>query len=201
MQGPLGEFRIPESPETTREHVRVLTELVFGGEYDHPELPTDVRSIVDIGAGWGAFAVWARAKWPAASVDCYDPHDEATRYLVQNAPWATLHPVAVSSAPNPKYAVDWEWGSGRIINIGDRGDVVASVHPKALPACDVLKCDAEGIEPDVVANYPYIESLKALIYEFHSPEHRAALREMCTARGLRNLREDDSEYGTAIWVP
>lgn len=199
MLGPLGEFQIPETPDKTRDHVRTLTQQVFDGEYDHTELPTaGIRKILDIGCGWGAFAVWAYAKWLGAEIVGYDPHGEALQYFRRNAPFATGIQRAITIDGAPFYGVSWEWGSGHTRGRSD-GIRVPAMHPRELPPCDVIKIDAEGVEPEVLEHYAH--TLKALIYEYHSPKDAEVLRSLCEARQLRNLRHDTTDYGTAIWVP
>ena len=201
MKGPIGEFEIPEAPENTREHVRALSQQVFDGEYDHPDLPKDgVRRILDIGCGWGAFAVWAHTLWPDARIIGYDPHEAALSYFHRNAPFAAAFPIAVTAEARALYGVSWEWGSGHTRGRTD-GREVTAFHPRFLAEADILKCDAEGVEIDVVGGYPFLRELKALIYEFHSPEDRTTLRAMCRHYGFRNIKESTEDYGVSIWLP
>lgn len=201
MIGPLGEFRIPESPENTREHVRWLSSQVFAGEYDHAQLPTGVATILDIGCGWGAFAVWALTKWPQADLVGYDPHEEASRYFKHNAPWARHELAAVTLEEHPLYGVGFEWGSGHTAGRTD-GLPVRAVHPIDLPPCDVMKIDAEGVEADVLLHYPHLTGVKTLLLEWHSPQLKAHCRRIVEARTqLRCVAEEaERDYGVSILV-
>jgi FkbM family methyltransferase len=203
IDGPLGAFRIPSEPPETSRICEGLTRAVWAGEYDHPELPTSgVASVLDVGAGWGAFAVWAHARWGTdLRIDGYDPHHEAIEYLRLNAPSVRVHQVAVTVRPSPRLAVNEDWG-GCSVHHDDPGRDVAALHPRELPAADVLKIDAEGVEPEILEHYPHLGRLKALIYEFHHLAHRDAIRPLVARAGLRQVREDqDVTYGTSIWVP
>lgn len=200
IDGPLGAFALPSLPETTRDHVCALTMGVFGGEYSSPELPSKAGSVLDIGSGWGAFAVWASAKWPGAGIDCYDPHEEASRYLAENAPWATAHLAAVTTDEAPLYGVSWEWGSGHTAGRKE-GLVVAAVHPRDLPRADVLKSDCEGTEAEILEHYPHLAQLSALLVEWHSPALHARCHELVAARtALRCVLEASTDYGVSVWV-
>ena len=203
LAGPIGPFLIPSEPPETLRICEALTRAVWAGEYEHAELPTSgIRSVLDIGAGWGAFAVWALARWGADLViDGYEPHEEAFAFLKMNAPSVKLHPVAVTTDPAPVLCINEDWGGCSVYRVKE-GRPVKALHPMHLPPADVLKIDAEGVEPEVLENYEHMGSLKALIYEFHHIDHRDRLRPICEAAGLRQVREDtDCTYGTAIWVP
>jgi FkbM family methyltransferase len=204
LLGPTGHyFLIPAEPPETSRICEVLTQAVWAGEYDCPELPTEgIRSVLDIGAGWGAFAVWAMARWGEDTLIIgYEPHEEAAEFFKMNAPNAFLHPLAVTTDPAPILSIREDWGSCSVYETNE-GRPVKSIHPARLPKVDVLKIDAEGVEPEILEHYPYLSSLKELIYEFHHIEHRDRIRPMCEAAGLRQVREDrDGTYGTAIWVP
>jgi hypothetical protein len=53
-----------------------------------PPMPFEpqVRRIVDIGAGVGAFAAYAALRWPYAWIDCYEDDDALARILRLNMP-------------------------------------------------------------------------------------------------------------------
>lgn len=219
LYGPLGPFRIPLEPQNTSEHARWVCEMVWQGEYDDPRLPEEITEerpvrVVDVGSHCGAFAVWAAKKWGAGAlemtaphwtggsmeVDCYDPIADACELCQVNAPFARVHNVAVTTDPAPRLAQSWDWGSAKTHEIVD-GVPVTPLHPRDLPACDVFKCDAEGVEPDVLGGYMHWDDVQVLLYEFHNVDHRQVLWEMATARGFHNLREQaDGTYGSSIWV-
>ena len=214
IDGPMGAFYVPigtmmANPElygTVDEKSRIcegLSRAVWNGEYDHPELPTEgIHSVLDIGAGWGAFAVWAQKRWGSGIViDGYEPHEEAREYLAANAPSVVIHPVAVTIEQNVVLAINEDWGACSVYHVKE-GRPVPSIHPRDLPPCDLLKIDAEGVEPEVIDNYLHLGGLKALIYEFHHLDHKDALRDICQRAGMRQIREDQNvTYGTAIWLP
>lgn len=216
IDGPMGPFYVPigtlmANPDlygTIDEMSRIcegLSRAVWAGEYDHPELPAagaPIKTILDIGAGWGAFAVWATKRWGSDIViDGYEPHEEAREYLAKNAPTVIHHPGAVTTEDNVVLAINDDWGACSVYKVTN-GRPVPSIHPNTLPAVDLLKIDAEGVEPEIIANYQHLSTLKALIYEFHSLDHKALLRDMCSKAGMRQIREDqEGTYGTSIWLP
>jgi glycosyltransferase involved in cell wall biosynthesis len=198
-------FEIPKEPANTREHAQWICKQVFGGEYDHAELPKDgIRTVVDIGSHVGAFPVWAKAKWPEIEAfDCYDPNVKANVIAARNVAFCgsvRIHGVAITTDANPKYLLPWDWGSAKTHGIAD-GVSVPAMHPRDLPAVDLLKCDAEGIEPEVLTEYRHWDGLKVLLYEFHYPAHREILWEIATRRGFRNLSQATGDYGVSIWMP
>lgn len=202
IDGPLGPFLIPAEPPETSRICEGISMHVWDGEYDHPELPTaGVASVLDVGAGWGAFAVWAIHRWGSGVViDGYEPHEEALAYLRTNAPQVRVHHAAVTIEPAPRLCINEDWGGCSVYHVTE-GRPVAAIHPRDLPVADVLKIDAEGVEPEILDNYRHFGTLKALIYEFHHLDHKEAIRPLCHRGGLRQVREDqDGTYGTSVWV-
>jgi FkbM family methyltransferase len=204
IDGPIGQFAIPSEPPETARVCEVLSKAVWAGEYDHGELPgrdPAIRHIIDIGAGWGAFAVWAYSRWGHdIEIDCYEPHLEAWQYLRVNAPKVNAFVGAVTTERVPVLQVVEDWGSCKTYT-AEAGRTVPAVHPAHLPSCDILKIDAEGVEPEILEYYSHMRTLKALIYEFHSLEHKAMCRQICREYGMRQIREDnEGTYGTSIWV-
>lgn len=203
VDGPVGPFLIPSEPPETLRICEALSRNLWAGEYEHAELPTaGIRSVLDIGAGWGAFSVWALKRWGADLViDGYEPHEEAFAFLKLNAPFVRAHNVAVTIEPNPLLCINEDWGGCSVYKVNE-GRPVKAFHPRDLPAVDLLKIDAEGVEPEILDHYPHFGTLKALIYEFHHLDHKEAIRPLCERGGLRQVREDqEGTYGTAIWVP
>jgi FkbM family methyltransferase len=211
LSGPCGPFYVPMRPQKTREVCEAIAHEVWNGEYAHPELPRGLKRIIDIGAGWGAFAVWALSQYPGAELDAYEPHDKACAFLRRNAPTARTHQVAVTVQSTAMLSVGAHdsldnWGA-RTVHGMTAGQPVAVLHPRDLPPCDLLKIDAEGVEPEILENYPHLGGVQALLYEFHNAEHRKRLRAFSERSGFRQLREvlvgSHSEilcWGPSIWI-
>lgn len=196
-------FVIPTEPELTHEHASWIVNGVMAGEYDAPGLPVmNGARVLDIGAHCGAFVRWAESRWTGLTVDCYEPNAAACALIAQNAPDALVHNVAVTVDPAPRFGLPPDWGSAKTHGLGsDEGVEVAAIHPKDLPPADVLKCDAEGVEVEVLTNYPHWDGLQVLMYEYHSLEHRDLLQAIASGHGFRCLREQaDGTYGSSIWV-
>jgi FkbM family methyltransferase len=211
IEGPLGGFLIPNHNRRTREVCEYLSRQLFEGEYEHPEVrpPTEV---LDIGAGWGAFSVWAIRKWAQTlrRLDAYEPHREAAEFYERNVfdraaglLGLRLHEVAVTTNPNAVYSVHEDWGAGRT-HEQRSGRRVPLVHPKDLPPCDLLKVDAEGIEAELLVHYPTLETVTTILLEWHTPELKARCHQTIEARTrLRCVQQQDERergYGVSIWV-
>ena len=212
LDGPMGVFEIPASPPITRDTCRAISQEVWAGEYDHPDLPEKLVRVLDIGAGWGAFAVWALQKWPGASIDCFEPNALALPFLRRNARSVRIHPVAVTVQEEALLGVGSHdkpdnWGSLSVHGDVRGGQPVVTVHPRHLPPCDVLKIDAEGVEVEILEHYPHLAGVEVLLYEFHSREHRERLQALARGAGFRMLRETqagahDAEnvWGPSVWI-
>ena len=73
----------PKLKVVPRELAFVLDEVL---EYDVPGLEfPQPPLVIDLGANIGAFAAFARERWPGAHVVCFEPHPENQAVLVENA--------------------------------------------------------------------------------------------------------------------
>lgn len=50
-------------------------------EHHHDPLPPDIRTVIDVGANRGQFALVARERWPAARLICFEPLPEPAAVL------------------------------------------------------------------------------------------------------------------------
>jgi hypothetical protein len=208
IAGPLGPFGLPDADPRTRASTEILTRQIFEqGAYDHPELPTEgIRTILDIGAGWGAFAVWAMHRWPGANITCYEPHDRAAELLLENVTrygvpgLVAISRCAVTTEFAPRLNGCEDWGSYHTHGTGDGGWPVSAIDPKYLPPCDLVKVDNEGCEIEFLENYP--NTPRVMLIEWHGSANRARVTEIAESRGYRCLRNDPEEpgYGVGVWV-
>ena len=204
IDGPLGPFYIPAWPEDTMRSCEKISRDVWGGEYAHPDLPADgIARILDVGACLGAFSVWARSVWGKdVGVVSYEPYDAAYEYLKLNAGATETRLAAVTSATTASLNVCSDWGmSSTTFHWWDGRKIqVPVVHPRDLPSCDLLKIDAEGVEAEVLAEYPHWDGLRVIMYEWHSqPLRLECMRTVCRRGGFRLLAERESGNGVCIW--
>lgn len=162
---------------------------VFEGEYDIPIVARRPLTILDIGANAGAFAVWAGRKFPGATIHCYEPHPETFKFLEQNsrlvAGRVELHNYGIATTTGwlPLYEGESNSGEATIYpgNPTARGTArfVEIKHPSELPVADVLKIDAEGVEPEII-EWLIKDGRKyhAVMFEYHRKDDRRIIDEL-----------------------
>jgi FkbM family methyltransferase len=190
-----------------------------GQEYSYRrDEAEDVRTVLDIGCNIGAYTVWAcRVWWPATvqRVWSYDPNGSAVLYadinmgLVQRDVFVALHTRAVAANPSVLFHEDERWGCSWTGDhmLPERKPVgqpraIRSDHPRNLPKCDAVKCDAEGAEGDLLLHYPYWPTVKVLQMEWHTDDYRELMHQVAADAGLTKVKDDcgQSSQGVACWV-
>jgi FkbM family methyltransferase len=191
-----------------------------GQEYSYlgRAAPEAVRTIVDIGCNVGSYFVWAcRVWWPDSvqSVYAFDPGQSVidcaheNRSLVQRCTCVQINRMAVTVDPAPMFRECVRTGCSHTapggIRLEDEGYEpveVPAIHPRELPPCDALKCDAEGVEGEIIEHYPHWGGVKVLQLEWHTHEHRQAAFALAAREGLRLMKNDcgESEQGVGCWV-
>jgi FkbM family methyltransferase len=178
---------------------KLLTDEV--ADYDL-EMEPAPRTILDIGANIGAFALRAHAQWPAAAIRCYEPVKENYFGLAKN----------VFGCPKIKayrFALRSFNGSDNIL-IGDKGvtcgfyqlgrqtnvtEKVMCVDAGEIAGAELVKVDTEGCEVEIVSRLDLTKT-RALVVEYHRPEDVALLNIIMVAAGFRLLEE---RVGTATY--
>jgi FkbM family methyltransferase len=140
-------------------------------EHHHDPLPPDLRTVIDVGANRGQFAVVARERWPAAKLICFEPLPQAAavlrRVVGENADVEMVE-AAVSFAPGTATIhVSRSDDSSSLLAITNRQSVtfpgtdeVATVDVPttsldhhldgALARPALLKLDVQGFELEVL---------------------------------------------------
>lgn len=176
---------------------------VFEGEYDVPLVYTNEQPIVlDLGANFGAFSVWASHRWPGCSVYSYEPNPEIFPDLERNVSFYSGVKAFNQGVGTPGMRV---LGKG-LENTGERsfhrvannpaplGQHCEVIDPLSLPVARVIKLDIEGCETEVLV--PLIESgrtFDAIMFEFHNREIRLRLEDL--------LRKDYVLTGASLYSP
>ena len=204
---------VDNNPQTTIYWPRDLGEAVsrvLAGEYRYPPMPDEpsVRRVLDIGAGVGAFAVWAYRQWHRPWIDSYEPHPDSADVYEKNAPpGAKVHRLAVSPTRGKTLmfeGVDWAQNSlvaGASALLAGKTFEVDTIDPAALRPADVIKIDTQGTEHEVLRLYPHLDAAKIVIFRWHGGE-RAGMERTCERVGLTLVRlvMDRPTSGIEIWV-
>jgi len=197
-----------DSPDNMRGH----NISVLRGEYDLPGLNFEPRVIVDLGACCGAFAVWARRRFPSVeTIHCYEPNPEAYTYLEKNV-IANTYPYGIRAEPG-RYALHDganNLGEASFHDLGEqRTDgalFVECLSTEYVPASDLLKVDTEGCEIEiirglVIARDP-VDRPKVVMYEYHRQEDMCALAGalQCLDYKLYTARATRPDRGVMCWA-
>lgn len=203
-------FELPEGflcDEAIRPHL----EKVMAGEYDVPIRADRRLTVLDIGANAGAFALWAAKKWPGCLVYAYEPHPVTFDLLQRNASFAPQQIVPIEAgigvgsgyrqlfegANNSGEATifpgnECSSGTSRLVEIR---------HPNTLPHADILKIDAEGVEPEIIE-----ELLRdgrefiAVMFEYHRLDDRRRIDRMLNDYVLTGAHVGCPGIGTMRYV-
>ncbi len=127
----------------------VAKEVIIDGEYESHEVQVTNRdkTIVDIGAGFGDFAVLCAKKYPRAQVFAFEPDIRYFKLLSES--------VRINKVPNVKIFDAPINGLKELI--------------KVTGPIDVLKIDTEGAEYKILSkeNSKVMKQVKKMTIEFH----------------------------------
>jgi len=164
--------------------VQVLTSILRRGEYEVPGLPwVDLRTIVDAGANIGISAIFFALRAPNARILAIEPEHSNVEILRQNVASNAL-PVEIVAAAL--------WHSTGVLRLAVQNsamshslvsghssaaacpevrciDVPTLLQQNGLSDLDLLKCDIEGAEKEVLQHASsWIHRVKHIILEAHT---------------------------------
>jgi len=149
---------------------------IFSGKYDVKNYePTKPIVILDIGACFGYFTMWATERWLVEKVYCYEPFRERAKKLAKNLsqPWMQKHKNKGNVTVYDK-AIRGDDGYARFYP-GDcdsfegsffMGEQELDYEPakfmssSMLPSANVIKISAPGCERDILENIFFIKTKK-----------------------------------------
>jgi FkbM family methyltransferase len=173
--------------------------VVLRGSYDVPGLVFDKPpTILDIGGHVGSATVRFAHVYPGATIHTYEPSPENASFARTNvAGLATLHEVAVVGPGHPDVLTLHEGknntGQRSIYVMGEQqavGVQVKTMVASDLPPCDILKCDSEGCELEVLRAYRHLPGVKAILLEWHSLKDYEELLRWVPTLGFDLVRDD-----------
>ena len=164
-------------------------------EYDLNITPPP-RTILDIGANIGAFALHYAAKWPAATIFCFEPVKENYDALVNNIAGQAINIFCNQEAVRNFSGVE-------PIMIGDQGatcsfhdlgrqtarsESVKCVNASLLVPAELIKIDTEGCEVEILERLD-LSNARALVIEYHRIEDARRIIEFLAARDFKIIEQ------------
>jgi FkbM family methyltransferase len=176
---------------------------VLSGCYDIPNLTFDRPPVIlDLGANIGSFIIWAKFKWPNAKITAYEPSPRNLELLYKNVacyPDVLFEEAGVLDHEGFEYLHNGKHNTGEssFFDIGTQGDGKLSVRVISgvqLPPADILKLDVEGAEKQILETYEHIESVTAVMIEWHKPEDREWIENYLTSKGFVCVEDKRTEF-------
>jgi FkbM family methyltransferase len=186
-------------------------------------VPEKALCIVDVGANWGAFTLYAARRAPNARVFSIEPHPHEHPRLLRNVAnnglgaRVTVWPHAVAAEPGTRWmdADPAHPSPSRGIHPADAASPPASVQVEAVtlaqvlqrardvagvPRIDLVKMDIEGAEHEVLPHLPpeALASVNAWQMEYHPNGPKAPLFAALERSGLRLVRDDESTQDSGV---
>jgi FkbM family methyltransferase len=167
-------------------------------------ITTIPKTVLDIGANIGAFALRAHREWPVAKVICYEPMPFNIEQLRQNTStdWCLVESCAVSATSGEKdiYVGDMfvTGGFTKGVRQTNQRIRVQCIAASSLPSCDLLKIDTEGSEMEILQNVD-LKNTKVIMLEHHSIGDAATIKQMLRKEFQLVHDESDREVGTEIF--
>lgn len=132
-----------------------------------------VKTIVDVGANSGMFAIAARQFFPNAKIACYEPNPHLSEILNFNARQLGAFPyfeavmqhdckVNLNFTESDLATTATEAGKGNVTG-SSLGTII-----KRIGSIDILKLDCEGAEWGILEDIESWDHVKSLSMEYHS---------------------------------
>lgn len=168
-------------------------EILNGRSYPVQPAVTEVRTVLDVGANYGAASLFLSRTYPTATLHAFEPASEPYGYLERNlAGHPDIHthrfglfdrddtlPLFLgkaSAGANSIKASRFTTDEHETITLR-RGSVWLA--DEGIERVDVLKIDTEGCEVPILTDLaPYLPEVQVVYLEFHSVDDRAAIVEL-----------------------
>ena len=163
------------------------------------------KTILDIGANIGAFALRAHQEWPKAKVICYEPMPFNLKALKSNvdSEWCQVEPFAVraSAGFSDIYIGDMfvTGGFQKKHRQTERKISVECLAASNLPSAELIKIDTEGCELEILENLDLCKT-QVIMLEHHSVDDANNIKALLGKNFVAIQDQSDQEIGTDVYV-
>ena len=195
----------PEEVALRSDFINVLLDDEYG--LDHLSEPP--RTICDIGANIGLFSLWARHRFPDATIHSYEPNPRIVSFLEHNLEGRNVEifPEAVG-AEHGTVEMDDRWDSRNAkTKPSQSGNVemisIASTIQRLGGHIDLLKMDCEGGEWDILQASEALTQVKTIRMEYHLLTRQktvAAFRALATSAGFECEKIWERRHHGIVWL-
>lgn len=156
---------------------------IFAGEYDVEIYSRKQPVILDIGANIGSFSRWAKYRWPESTIYAYEPSPHCFDFLSENTKDLNnvkCFKVAICKESGSAFLYDGTQNRGMSSMLKteyarETGSHIATLSAAELPRADIVKCDTEGMELEILTNLLFQPEL--ILVEYHSLEAKKTLED------------------------
>lgn len=201
------ELNFPASERPVQEHE--FGKIIFEDCYRLSDLPT-AKTVLDIGANIGLFALAARRAFPKATVHCYEPNPELMPYLTSHCAQVdcTHFQSAVGFKDGTISLQSSDDGTLHSVARADSSGLISQIaFAKAvdrLGSVDLLKLDCEGAEWEIFEDRETWKQVRHLTMEYHlwaKPGSTVqTLKQALSCLGFDRIQiqNDGSQWGMAF---
>ena len=177
-------------------HEWEFVQIVFNDCYRLAKIAKPVRTVLDIGANVGLFALGARLHFPQAAIYCYEPNPALEPHLRHHAAVVGAH-YFMEAVGKTGGAISLRPGENSLVSVAvdaPEGDIPRRAFADILArvgAVDVLKLDCEGAEWDLLTDPAPWRNVRSLVMEYHLWARPGAtidnLKSQLAAIGFENI--------------
>jgi FkbM family methyltransferase len=159
--------------------------------YDLP-IPFEPKTILDIGANIGCYAMRCLEKWPEAAIWAYEPVPALAEQLAVNCPTISITCAGVRATDDTStlFQVEGENTLGSFYENGRKNlSSIQSrcISAKMLASAELVKIDTEGCEVEILENLD-LSQTQALVCEYHRRADMGIIRKLANAAGLVEIQ-------------
>jgi FkbM family methyltransferase len=159
-------------PNERAEQEHEFHEIVIDDCYHLNEIKEPVRTILDIGANIGPFAIAARHHFPTATIHCYEPNRALEKHLAAHCSGIGAQ-YFIEAVGSKGAAVSLRYKNRSMdteIKLDTNGSTMQTAFADAvakLGVVDLLKLDCEGAEWDIFSDSVPWAKVHRLRMEYH----------------------------------